>query len=164
MPRPRMTEKSRKIRPLSAHPPALAARPAFMPRSEPKSAQRWAPIDTSGCISVQANAGSLGASYRLANFEAFELRVIQIQRLVVPCPAMRRAKRLRFGPGFEDPAVFPDGMRSIQRVIFSFGTSEKVELHATRHLVELADARQPDLLESRFRPFGYTETVHGDEH
>jgi hypothetical protein len=34
-------------------------------------------------------SGSLGATHSLANFETFELRVIQIQRLVVPCPTMR---------------------------------------------------------------------------
>jgi hypothetical protein len=55
-------------------------------------------------------------------------------------------------------------MRSIKCVILSFGTSEKVELHETRHLVEMTVAGEPDLLESSFRPFGYTETVHGDKH
>lgn len=32
----------------------------------------------------------LAATYRLANFKPLELRMIQIQRFVVPCPTMRR--------------------------------------------------------------------------
>jgi hypothetical protein len=36
----------------------------------------------------------LAASYRLANLKALELGVIQIQRLVIPCPTMRSTERL----------------------------------------------------------------------
>src|ERR1035441_1934668 len=35
----------------------------------------------------------LAAPHRLANLETLELRVIQIQRLVIPCPTMRQPKR-----------------------------------------------------------------------
>jgi hypothetical protein len=36
----------------------------------------------------------LAASYRLANLKTLELGVIQIQRLVIPCPTMRSTERL----------------------------------------------------------------------
>jgi hypothetical protein len=45
-------------------------------------------------IDCFAQVRQLGAAHCLANFETFELRVIQIQRLVVPCPTMRCAERL----------------------------------------------------------------------
>jgi hypothetical protein len=56
----------------------------------------WAPTPPRPFFRSTAllRSGSLGAAHRLANFETFELRVIQIQRLVVPCPTMRCAERL----------------------------------------------------------------------
>ena len=39
-------------------------------------------------------------------------------------------------------------------MILSFGTCEKVKLFKARHRVEMTVARQPDLLECCFGPFG----------
>jgi hypothetical protein len=39
-------------------------------------------------------------------------------------------------------------------VILSFGAFERVKLYKARHPVEMTVARQPDVLESSFGPFG----------
>ena len=49
-------------------------------------------------------------------------------------------------------------------MILSLRAFEKVKLHKPRHLVEVAVARKPDLLEGSFGPFCNTETVHRDKH
>jgi hypothetical protein len=108
--------KAASIRPL----PLAGRRPAFMPCGEPKPVQRlgpdrhfrlyfcptltlaasrntyWARRSAISYRLVEGSSlsGGLGASHCLANFETFELRVIQIQRLVVPCPTVRCAERL----------------------------------------------------------------------
>src|ERR1700730_545013 len=106
----------------------------------------------------------LAASHRLAHLKPLELRVIQIQRLVVTRPTMRGPERLRFGPSFKGGAAFPDSVRSIEGVIFCFGTFEKVKLYKARHLVEMTVARHPDVLERCFGPLGNAKAVHGNEH
>ena len=68
------------------------------------------------------------ARHRLTHLKPLELRVIQIQRLVVPCPTMRCPERLRLGPRFKRGPVFPDRVRSIKCVVLSLGTFEKVKL------------------------------------
>jgi hypothetical protein len=83
----------------------------------------------------------------LAYLEPLELRVIQIQRLIVPRPTMRGTERLRFGPRFKGGTVFPHRVGSIKRVIPSLGAFEKVKLYRARHLVEMTVTRQPYLLE-----------------
>jgi len=45
-------------------------------------------------------------------------------------------------------------VRSIKGVILSLGVLEKVKLHKASHPVEMTVARQPDVLESSFGPFG----------
>jgi hypothetical protein len=66
-------------------------------------------------------------SNRLPHLETLELRMIQIKRLVVPCPTMRCPERLRFDPCLEYSPVFPDRVRSLERLIVSFWTLEKVK-------------------------------------
>jgi hypothetical protein len=106
----------------------------------------------------------LTASHRLAHLEPLELRVIQIQRLVIPCPTMCGAECFRFGPRFEDGTVFPHRVRSIKRVILSLGAFEKVKLYKAGHLVEMTVARHPNVLESCFGALGNPEAVHRDKH
>ena len=106
----------------------------------------------------------LAASNRLAHLESLELRVIKIQRFVVPCTTMRCAERLRFGPRLEHSPAFPHSVRGVERVILSFRTLEKVKLYKARHLVEMTVARKPNLLERCFGPFGNSKTVHRDKH
>src|ERR1700733_15696104 len=55
-------------------------------------------------------------------------------------------------------------MGSVQRMILSFRTLEKVKLYKARDLVEMTIARQPDLLENCLGSFGYAEAVHCDKH
>ena len=78
--------------------------------------------------------------------------MIQIQRLILPCPTVRCPKRFRLGPGFKHSTVFPYRMRSIEGVIRSLGAFEKVKLYKARNLVEMTVARHPDLLEAGFGP------------
>ena len=73
----------------------------------------------------------------------------KIERLVVPCPTMRCPERLRFGPRFKHSAVFPDRVRSIDCVILSLRTLEKVKLYKARDFFEMTVARQADVLKSR---------------
>jgi hypothetical protein len=58
---------------------------------------------------------------------------------------------------------FPDRVGRLQLVILSCGASEKVKLYKAWHLVEVTIARQPDLLEICFGPFGDAETIDRDD-
>src|SRR4051794_15158104 len=71
----------------------------------------------------------LAASDRLSHLEALELRVIQIQGLVLSCPTVRCPERLRFGPSIEHSTVLPDGVGGIERMLLRFGAFEKVKLY-----------------------------------
>ena len=79
--------------------------------------------------------GRLAASDRLSYLEALELRVIQIQGLVLSCPTVRCPERLRFGPSIEHSTVLPDGVGGIERMILRFGTLKKVKLYEAWHLL-----------------------------
>src|SRR6516162_5472295 len=63
----------------------------------------------------------LPAYDRLADVESFELRVPEIERLVVAGVAMRGPERFGLGPGFEGGAVRPYRVGRIKRVIVGFG-------------------------------------------
>src|ERR1700761_1647523 len=77
---------------------------------------------------------------------------------------MRHAEGLRSGPGLERRTTFPNRVGREQGVVLGFRPSEQVELDKARHLVEMAVARHPDLLEGGLRSLGHAKTVHGDEH
>jgi hypothetical protein len=49
----------------------------------------------------------LAASHRLANLEPLELRMIQVQRLILPCPTVRCPKRLRLWSRLQTKHGFP---------------------------------------------------------
>src|SRR5579864_8215647 len=106
----------------------------------------------------------LRSAYRLKHLEPLELRMVQIQRLVVPCAAMRGPERIGPGPCFKGGTVLPHRVGGVKRVIPSLRSFEKVKLHKSRNLVEVAVARKPDLLEGFFGPFCNPETVHRDKH
>jgi len=103
-------------------------------------------------------------SHRLASLEALELRVPEIERLVVPGVAVRGAERFGMGPRFECAVALPLRVRGIKRVILGLWAFEQVELDEARHLVEMTVARQPDVLEGSFGTFGDTEPVHGNKY
>ena len=77
---------------------------------------------------------------------------------------MRGLERFGPSPRFEGAAVLPQRVGRIKRVILGFGAFEQMELDEARHLVEMAVARQPDVLESGFGPLGDAEPIHGDKH
>src|SRR5882672_11839691 len=83
------------------------------------------------------------ALHRLANFKPLELRVIQIQWLVVSCATMCCTESFRFSPCFKDGTVFPHRVGSIKCLILSFRALEKVKLHEAWHLLEVTVARLP---------------------
>jgi hypothetical protein len=66
--------------------------------------------------------------------------MIQIQRLVLPCPTVRCPKRFRLSPGFKHCAVLPYRVGSIEGMIFAFRAFEKVKLYKARYLVEMTVA------------------------
>ena len=60
--------------------------------------------------------------------------------------------------------ALPYRVGGVERVILSLRAFEKVKLYKARHLVEVAVARKPDLLEGFFGPLCNSETVHRDKH
>src|SRR6266850_2304566 len=104
------------------------------------------------------------ALHRLANFKPLELRVIQIQWLVVSCPTMCCTESFRFSPCFKDGTVFPHRVGSIKCLILSFRALEKVKLHEAWHLLEVTVPRHPNVLERCFGTLGDAKAVHGDKH
>src|SRR5437899_11876080 len=76
----------------------------------------------------------LAAPHRLAHLEPLELRVFEIERLVVAGLVMRLPEGLGLGPCFKDGAVFPDGVGGIKRVVLSLGPLEEMKLDKAWHL------------------------------
>jgi hypothetical protein len=62
-----------------------------------------------------ASYRGLAAPHCMADLEPLELRMVQIQRLILACP-----KRLRLGSAFKLCAVFPHRVRSIKSMVLSF--------------------------------------------
>src|SRR6266404_4496883 len=107
----------------------------------------------------------LAAPHGLAHLEPLELRVPEVERLVIAGLVMRRPERIRFGPRFKHGAVLPDGVRGIKRVVvLRLRAFEQMKLDKARHLVQMTVARGPDLLESCLGAFGNAKAVHGDKH
>src|SRR5262245_59229368 len=106
----------------------------------------------------------LAASHGLADLEAFGLRMVEVERLVLAGIPVRSAERLRLGPGFERHPVLPDRVRGIEREVVVLGTLEQVELDEARDLVQVRIAAEPHLLEILFGSPLHAEAVHGDEH
>src|SRR5262245_1467981 len=104
--------------------------------------------------------------HRLAHLEAFELRMLQIERAgrLVARTRMRHPKRLRLGPSLEGGLALPDRMRGVERVVLSLRALEQMELDKARNLMELRVAIEPDALEGILRSALYTKAIHGDEH
>src|SRR5260370_15961241 len=107
---------------------------------------------------------ALAAPHRLTHLEALELRVPEIERLVVAGLVMRRPEGLGLGPCFKDGMVFPDGVGGIKRVVLRLGPFEKMELDKAWYLVEMTVAGHPDLLESCLGALGDAKAAHCDIH
>src|SRR4051812_6749048 len=100
----------------------------------------------------------------LAHLEAFELRMIEVERLVLAGILVDSAERLRLGPGFERRLARPDRVRGIQREVVVLGALEQVEFNEARDLGQLRIAVEPHVLEGLLRSFLHAKAIHGDEH
>src|SRR5262249_42872470 len=99
-----------------------------------------------------------------ANLEAFELRMVEIERLVLAGVPMGKAECFRLGPGFDRRLAPPYRVGGIERVVLVLGSLEQMKLDEARDFGQLSIAAQPHLLEGIFRAFLHTESVHGNEH
>src|SRR5215470_12218104 len=86
----------------------------------------------------------------LPDLETLELRMVDVERLVLAGILVGGAKCLRLGPRFEGTPVPPDRMRGIEREVLVLGSLQQVEFDEARHLVELRVAAEPHLLECLF--------------
>src|SRR5262249_22841593 len=87
----------------------------------------------------------------LPDLETLELRMVDVERLVLAGILVGGAKCLRLGPRFEGTPVPPDRMRGIECEVLVLGSLQQVEFEEARHLVELRVAAEPYLLERLFR-------------
>jgi hypothetical protein len=77
--------------------------------------RRSAPCGSCASIEPFEYAGSttalrdriFAATHRLADLEAFELRMVEVERLVLPGVPMGKAECFRLGPGFERRLALP---------------------------------------------------------
>src|SRR5262245_29918478 len=89
---------------------------------------------------------------RLPDLETLELRMVDVERLVLAGVLVDGTKCLRLGPRFESTLVLPDRMRRIEREVLVLGSLEQVEFDEARHLVELRVAAEPRFLGRRVGP------------
>src|SRR5262249_28628880 len=108
--------------------------------------------------------GLLPTLHRLPHLEALELRVAEVERLVLAGVAVGGAERLGLGPGVGGGMALPYRVGRIERMVLRFRPSWQMELDEARHLVEMGLARLPDIFESGLGPLGDAEPVHGDVH
>src|SRR5262249_50276188 len=106
----------------------------------------------------------LASTHSLAHLEALELRMVDVERLVLARILVGGAEFLRPCPGFECRLALPNGVRGIEREVLVFGSLEQVEFDEAGHLGQLRIAAPPHFLEGLFGTFLHAEAVHGDEH
>src|SRR5215510_13375148 len=102
--------------------------------------------------------------HRLSNLESLELRVVDVERLVVTGAAVGGAELLGFGPRLECRTALPHSMGGIKRRLLAFRPFQEVEFDETRDFLQVRIAAEPYLLEGFFRPVLYAKAIHGDEH
>jgi hypothetical protein len=107
---------------------------------------------------------NLAPTHSLAHLEALELRMVDVERLVLARILVGGAEFLRPCPGFERRLALPNGVRGIEREVLVLGSLEEVEFDKAGHLGQLRIAAEPHLLEGLFGTFLHAEAVHGDEH
>src|SRR5215467_8244066 len=120
--------------------------------------KEWSELLSSRDVRLLAGADGL------ANLEALELGMAEVEGLVLSGPLVSGPKGFGSGPSLERGPALPYGVGGIERMIFGLRTFEQVEFHKPRHRVEVAITRQPYVFESLLRPFDDTELVHGDKH
>src|SRR5262245_45667197 len=100
----------------------------------------------------------------LAYVEALELRMIEVERLVLPRVLVRLPEGIRLSPGLEGSLALPKRMRGVERIVLLLGALEQVKLNEARDLVQMRVATHPDMLEVRLGTLADPEAIHGDEH
>src|SRR5262249_32816248 len=90
------------------------------------------------------------STYGLPDLETLELRMVDVERLVLAGILVGGTKCLRLGPRFESTLVLPDRMRRIEREVVVLGSLQQVKFDEARHLVQLRVAAEPHLLERLF--------------
>src|SRR5215469_5570221 len=75
------------------------------------------------------------STYGLPDLETLELRMVDVERLVLAGILMGGTKCLRLGPRFEGTLVLPDRMRRIEREVLVLGSLQQVEFDEARYLV-----------------------------
>src|SRR5262245_16271984 len=140
---------------------------------EPASAKEFCGFGASAAIlpirSREAISKTLGdrgfaSTYGLPDLETLELRMVDVERLVLAGILVGGTKCLRLGPRFEGTLVLPDRMRCIEREVLVLGSLQQMEFDEARYLVQLRVAAEPHLLELLFRSLLHPEAVHGNEH
>ena len=106
---------------------------------------------------------SLAPTHSLAHFEALELRMVDVERLVLARILVGGAEFLRPCPGFERRLALPNGVRGIEREVFVLGSLEQVEFDEAGHLGQLRIAAEP-FSRRPLRNLSSRGSGHGDEH
>ncbi len=101
---------------------------------------------------------------RLNCFEALELGMAEIERLVGAGVTMGGPKMLGLSPGGEDISVRPDRVRRIEHVIVALWPAQEMELEEPGHTVEMRVAREPNALERALGALDDLEAIHGNVH
>src|SRR5215467_12769802 len=102
---------------------------------------------------------SLAPTHSLAHLEALELRMVDVERLVLARILVGGAEFLRPCPGFECRLALPNGVRGIEREVLVLGSLEQVEFDEAGHLGQLRIAAEPYFLEGLFGTFLHAEAV-----
>src|SRR5262245_33513484 len=77
------------------------------------------------------------ATYSLPDLETLELRMVDVEWLILAGILVGGTKCLRLGPRFESALVLPDGMRRIEREVLVLGSLGKVEFDEAWNIVGL---------------------------
>jgi hypothetical protein len=101
---------------------------------------------------------------RLDDFEPFEFRVAECERLALASVLMGSAELFRLGPCRKILLRRPYCMRRIEHMVVALRTPQQVKCPEALDLVEMRLTRHPQILEGFAFLLDDLETVHGDEH
>ena len=92
---------------------------------------------------------------RLTNIETLELRVPEIERLVLSGILMRSTKGFGSGPCLESGTALPKRVGCVQGRAFGLGPFQQMELQEPRYAVQMSVTPKPDLFEITFTPLDH---------
>ena len=79
----------------------------------------------------------LAATHRLADLEPFELRMVEVERLVLASVPVGKTECFRPGPGLERCLTLPYRVGGIERVVLVLRPFEQMELDEPRRAIEI---------------------------